>query len=124
MARVPPPSDWQALKTGEDWRAHRGGLLVVHQRTPIGGEAPTKYHGRDCRHVQHRVFLDGPARGLENSERFRVPDAESAKRGGAVACRHCGGEYELALWFAVRDALRAGRLYRPVSRRYADPTSS
>ncbi len=31
--------------------------------------------------------------------------------------------YELALWFAVRDALRAGRLYRPVSRRYADPAS-
>lgn len=31
--------------------------------------------------------------------------------------------YELALWFAVRDALRAGRLFRPVSRRYADPTS-
>jgi TnpA family transposase len=31
--------------------------------------------------------------------------------------------YELGLWFAVRDALRAGRLYRPVSRRYADPTS-
>ena len=31
--------------------------------------------------------------------------------------------YELALWFAVRDALRAGRLYRSVSRRYADPTS-
>ncbi|MCA1677465.1 MAG: Tn3 family transposase [Actinobacteria bacterium] len=31
--------------------------------------------------------------------------------------------YELGLWFAVRDALRAGRLYRPASRRYADPTS-
>jgi hypothetical protein len=27
------------------------------------------------------------------------------------------------LWFAIRDALRAGRLYRPTSRRYADPTS-
>ena len=31
--------------------------------------------------------------------------------------------YELGLWFAVRDALRAGRLYRPVSRRCADPAS-
>ncbi|MDQ3880597.1 MAG: Tn3 family transposase, partial [Chloroflexota bacterium] len=31
--------------------------------------------------------------------------------------------YELALWFSIRDALRAGRLYRPASRRYADPTT-
>lgn len=28
---------------------------------------------------------------------------------------------ELGLWFVARDALRAGRLYRPVGRRYADP---
>lgn len=31
--------------------------------------------------------------------------------------------YELAVWFCVRDALRAGRLFRPASRRYADPAS-
>ncbi len=31
--------------------------------------------------------------------------------------------FELALWFVVRDALRAGRLYRPLGRRYADPAS-
>ena len=29
--------------------------------------------------------------------------------------------YELRLWFVARDALRAGRLYRPIGRRYADP---
>jgi TnpA family transposase len=29
--------------------------------------------------------------------------------------------YELGLWLTVRDALRAGRLYRPVGRRYGDP---
>jgi hypothetical protein len=29
--------------------------------------------------------------------------------------------YELGLWFVWRDALRAGRLYRPIGRRYADP---
>jgi len=29
--------------------------------------------------------------------------------------------YELGLWFVARDALRAGRLHRPVGRRYADP---
>ena len=29
--------------------------------------------------------------------------------------------YELGLWFVARDALRAGRLYRPIGRRYADP---
>jgi hypothetical protein len=28
---------------------------------------------------------------------------------------------ELGLWFVARDALRAGRLFRPVGRRYADP---
>jgi TnpA family transposase len=28
---------------------------------------------------------------------------------------------ELGLWFVGRDALRAGRLFRPVGRRYADP---
>lgn len=29
--------------------------------------------------------------------------------------------FELGLWFVVRDALRAGRLCRPIGRRYADP---
>ena len=28
---------------------------------------------------------------------------------------------ELGLWFVARDALRAGRLFRPIGRRYADP---
>ncbi len=92
MARVNPQSDWRPLKTREDWKAHRLGLLVVHQRTPIRGESPTKYHGRNCPHVQHRVFLDGPVQGLENSEWFWVPDAASARLGGAAACAHCGGE--------------------------------
>ena len=50
--------------------AARGGVLVVHQRTPIAGEAPTKYHGRDCRHVAHRVFLDGAAQGKGNADWF------------------------------------------------------
>jgi hypothetical protein len=75
VARIDPPDDWQSLKTREDWKAHRGGLLVVHnQRNPLGGEAPTKYHGRNCPHVP------------------QVPDKLSARRGGAVACQHCGGE--------------------------------
>ncbi len=30
---------------------------------------------------------------------------------------------ELVLWFLARDALRAGQLYRPIGRRYADPAS-
>jgi hypothetical protein len=29
---------------------------------------------------------------------------------------------ELGLWFVARDALRSGRLFRPVGRRYADPS--
>lgn len=82
---------WQPLKTREDWTANRGGLLVVHQLYPVGGEAASKFHGRDCRYVQHRVFLDGPATGSDNSEWFWVPDRESARRGRAVACLHSGG---------------------------------
>lgn len=31
--------------------------------------------------------------------------------------------YELGLWYAARDALRAGRVFRPVGRRYADPAA-
>jgi hypothetical protein len=91
MARIEAPDDWQPLRTPEDWTAHRGGVLVVHQRAPIGDEAPTKYHGRDCYSVQHRVFRDGPARGSDTSEWFRAPEARSARGGGAVPCQHCGG---------------------------------
>jgi hypothetical protein len=91
MARIDAPEDWQPLRTAEDWKAYRGGVLVVHQRNPIGGEAPTKYHARDCPHVQHRVFLDGPARGSDTSEWFRALDSRSARNGGAVPCQHCGG---------------------------------
>jgi len=93
MARIDPPADWQPLRTREEWTAHRrGGVLVVHQRNPLRGERPTKYHGRNCTSVRHRVFLDGPATGSENSEWFRAPDAASAKAGGAGACDHCDGE--------------------------------
>lgn len=92
MARINPPADWQPLRTREDWTANRGDVLVVHQRVPLGGERPTKYHGRNCRHVQHRVFLDGPATGRDNSEWFCAPDPASARACGAGACEHCGGE--------------------------------
>jgi hypothetical protein len=92
MARVSAPSDWRPLETADDWKSNRrGGVLVVHQRNPIGDEASTKYHGRNCPHVRHRVFLDGPAAGSANSEWFWAPDAASAVRGGAVACEHCLG---------------------------------
>jgi len=93
MARIYAPADWQPLRTQEDWKAHRrGGVIVVHQRNPQPRERPTKYHGRNCRDVQHRVFLDGPAAGRENSEWFRVPDGARARAGGALACQHCDGE--------------------------------
>lgn len=91
MARLEPPADWNALHTDAAWKTHRGGLLVVHQRTCIGGETATKFHGRDCRHVQHGVFQRGPATGTDNSEWFQAPDAASARRGGPMPCEHCGG---------------------------------
>jgi hypothetical protein len=31
--------------------------------------------------------------------------------------------YELGLWYTLRDALRAGRVFRPIGRRYADPAA-
>jgi hypothetical protein len=31
--------------------------------------------------------------------------------------------YELGLWYTLRDALRAGRLFRPIGCRYADPAA-
>jgi hypothetical protein len=92
MARLVPPSDWHALRTDADWKAYRGGVLVVHQRSPIGREPATKYHGRNCRFVQHGVFRARISRGTDNSEWFRAPNAASAKRGGAVPCEHCSGE--------------------------------
>jgi len=92
MGRLDPPIDWQELASDADWKAYRGGLLVVHQRTPIGGESATKYHGRNCRSVQHGVFRARLARGTDNSQWFRAPDAASARRGGAVACEQCAGE--------------------------------
>jgi hypothetical protein len=93
MARINAPADWQPLPTRDDWAAHnRGGVLVVHQRKPLRDEHPTKYHGRNCRPVPHRVFLDGPAAGGQNSEWFRAPDPASARAGGAVACELCDGQ--------------------------------
>jgi hypothetical protein len=91
MSRITPPDDWQPLVSEDDWKAHGGGVLVVHQRNPIDDEAAAKYHGRECRHVQHGVFRSGVGSGSDNTEWFRAPTAASAIRGGAVACEHCGG---------------------------------
>jgi hypothetical protein len=91
MARVDPPADWQVLRTQDDWRTHRAGVIVVHQRNPIGGETPTKYHGRGCKKVSHRVFLVGVATGSDNAEWFWAKDPSTASAGGAVACQLCDG---------------------------------
>jgi hypothetical protein len=92
MTRTDPAAGWAPLKDQDDWRSHRAGLIVVHQRNPIRGEAPTKFHGRACKKVTNRIFLDGVATGTDNAEWFWVPDARTAKAGGAVACRLCDGE--------------------------------
>lgn len=92
MARTDAADGWAALKNQDDWRSHRAGLIVVHQRNPIGREAPTKFHGRACKKVTNRIFLDGVASGTDNAEWFWVRDARTAKAGGAVACQLCNGE--------------------------------
>jgi hypothetical protein len=95
MARLSPPADWQALETDDDWKAHRGGVIVLHQRTPITPPTqtpfPTSYHARNCRWVWN-AFRERVARGADNSQWFRAPDAGCAEGGGAVACNHCLGE--------------------------------
>ncbi len=57
-------------------------------------------------------FIDEPVDLLPKSWRAWVLDDDG---------RVQRTRYELGLWFVARDALRAGRLYRPVGRRYADP---
>ena len=84
IARLTAPPDWDPLRSAADWKEHRGGVLVVHQRNPLGNENRTKYHGRNCASVTHRVFLDGPAARTDNSESLRAPNAASARTGGAV----------------------------------------
>lgn len=58
------PDGWTAILTDADWRALAGGRTVVHQRL-TDRQKPTKYHGRDCPHAQHRVFREALATGLQ-----------------------------------------------------------
>jgi hypothetical protein len=57
-------------------------------------------------------FVDEPVELLPRMWRTWVLDADG---------RVQRTRFELGLWFAARDALRAGRLFRPIGRRYADP---
>ena len=40
MARLTAPPDWHPLRSAADWKEHRGGVLVVHQRNPLGNGGP------------------------------------------------------------------------------------
>ena len=62
----------------------------------------------------HGRFVDEPAELLPKAWRTWVLD----EKGRVQRTR-----LELGLWFVARDALRAGRLFRPVGRRYADPAA-
>ncbi|MCA1680499.1 MAG: Tn3 family transposase, partial [Actinobacteria bacterium] len=59
-------------------------------------------------------FIDEPVELLPKAWRAWVLDDDG---------RVQRTRYELGMWFVARDALRAGRLYRPIGRRYADPAS-
>ena len=89
MARCEPQPDWREMIDDADWAGGPRGLIVVHQRVATDG-LPTKYHGLNCAWVQHSVFRTRHSH--EAAQWFRVPDAASALRGRAVACRHCDGE--------------------------------
>ena len=60
----------------------------------------------------HDRFVDEPVELLPKAWRAWVLDENGRVRRTRL---------ELGLWFVARDALRAGRLFRPVGRRYADP---
>ena len=62
----------------------------------------------------HGRFVDEPAELLPKAWRTWVLD----EKGRVQRTR-----LELGLWFVARDALRAGRLFRPIGRRYADPAA-
>ena len=59
-------------------------------------------------------FIDEPVELLPKTWRAWVLDDDG---------RVQRTRYELGLWFVARDAVRAGRLYRPIGRRYADPAN-
>jgi hypothetical protein len=66
-------------------------------------------------HLEHALrgrFVDEPVELVPKAWRAWVGDEDG---------RVHRTRLELGLWFVARDALRAGRLFRPVRRRYADP---
>jgi Tn3 transposase DDE domain len=63
-------------------------------------------------HGEHSRFVDEPVEQVPKAWRSWVLDESGRVRRTRL---------ELCLWFVARDALRAGRLFRPVGRRYADP---
>ena len=60
----------------------------------------------------HDRFVDEPVEVLPKTWRAWALDDNGRVRRTRL---------ELGLWFVARDALRAGRLFRPIGRRYADP---
>jgi hypothetical protein len=63
---------------------------------------------------QHARYVDESVELLPKSWRAWVLD----EHGRVQRTR-----YELGLWYAARDALRAGRVFRPIGRRSADPAA-
>jgi hypothetical protein len=61
---------------------------------------------------QHGRLVDEPVEPIPKAWRTWVVDENGRVRRTRL---------ELGLWFVAREALRAGRLFRPVGRRYADP---
>ena len=80
------PDDWQPLRTTEAGKRAVGAYWWCTSPRRLGVRRQRDFHGRDCYSVQHRVFLDGPARGSDTYQWFRAPDAPSARAGGAVPC--------------------------------------
>ena len=111
-----PPIDMQQLNQLRSSQSHlrpaiHDVLDAVQPRGAAGGDDDLLATLQRIRAATSR-FVDEPVELLPKAWRAWAVDSEG---------RVQRTRFELGLWFVLRVALRAGRVFRPVSRRYADP---
>ncbi len=111
-----PPLEEQQLNQLHGSYSHlrRGMHAVLNAVTLRGATSADDELLAALERVRHArsQFVDEPVDLVPKAWRAWVLDADG---------RVQRTRFELGLWFAARDALRAGRLFRPIGRRYADP---
>ncbi|MDQ6778112.1 MAG: Tn3 family transposase [Actinomycetota bacterium] len=113
--QLPPLEEQQLDQLHGSYSHLRRGMHAVLDVVTLCGATSTD---DELLAALHRIrqargrFVDEPVDLLPKAWRSWVLDADG---------RVQRTSFELGLWFAARDALRAGRLFRPIGRRYADP---